>query len=85
MADIDLTSSAANLVVLDNPLKPDGVNTGDLMKALYNLTEAIYALCNNLDTDAGTLGTDFLAKVGTPLNTALLALLPKPSGDTTAA
>jgi len=85
MADIDLTGASTNLVVLDNPLKADGVNMGDLMKAVYNLTEAVYALCNNLDTDAGTHGTDYLATIGTPLNKALLNLLPKPSGNTTAA
>lgn len=85
MADIDLTSSTENLAVLETKLKGDGVNQGDLVRAIYNLTRAVYAICNNLDTDAATLGTDYLAKIGTPLDTAVRALVEKPAGETTAA
>ena len=85
MADVDLTSSTENLVVLEAKLNAGGVNQGDLVRAIYALARAVYAICNNLDVDAATLGTDYLAKIGTPLDTALRSLVDKPAGETTAA
>ena len=85
MADIDLTSSTVNLVKLKAKLDAGGVNQGDLVAAIYDLALAIYAICNNLDTDAATLGTDYMAKIGTPLIAAAQGLVNKPAGDTTAA
>ena len=54
----------------------------DLVKAIYNIWKAVAAICNNLDEDSGTLGTDYLAKIGTDLNTAM-ANLKTPTGPTT--
>lgn len=85
MAAIDLTGASTNLVVMAAKLKQGGVNQGDLVKAIYALAYAVYAICNNLDDDNATIGTDYLAKIGTPLNTAILSLVEKPSGETTAA
>lgn len=85
MANVDLTSSTVNLVVLANEIKQNGIDQGDLVKAIYNLVLAVHTICNNLDVDSGTLGTDYLACVGTPLATALKDLVPKPPGNTTAA
>ena len=85
MAAIDLTGASTNLVVMAAKLKQGGVNQGDLVKAIYALAYAVYAICNNLDDDSATLGTDYLAKIGTPLNTAILSLVDKPPGNTTAA
>ena len=65
-------------------INENGLSQGDIVKALYNLYQAVYALCNNLDTDAGTLGTDFLATIGTDLATAMAGLgTPKASHGTT--
>ena len=85
MADIDLTSSTENLVVAETKIKETGMGQQEMAAAIYALTRAVYAICNNLDEDAATLGTDYLAKIGTPLNTALRAKVDKPHGDTTAA
>ena len=85
MADIDLTSSTENLVKGAKNIKETGMGYQEIVAAIYNLTRAVYAICNNLDEDAATLGTDYLAKIGTPLNTALRAKVDKPHGDTTAA
>lgn len=54
----------------------------DIIKAVYNLWVAVHAICNNLDEDSGTLGTDYLSKIGTDLDTAM-ANLNTPSGPTT--
>lgn len=86
MADINLTSSAANLVYLREKLKQTGINQQALAAAIYNLTEAVYAICNNIDEDSGTVGTDYLAKIGTPLaNAQRTSLIEKPGGKTTEA
>ena len=85
MADITLTGSTVNLPVLAARINANGMNQGDLVRAIYCLAQAVYAICNNLDTDAATLGTDYLAKIGTPLDTALASLVDKPGGDTTEA
>ena len=85
MADIDLTGASTNMVYLAAKLDQGGVNQGDLVRAIYAIAYAVYAICNNLDTDNATLGTDYLAKIGTPLNSAILSLINKPDGKTTAA
>lgn len=86
MSDIDLTSSTANMVYLATKLKETGQNMQALQAAIYNLTQAVYAICNNLDEDNGTLGTDYLAKIGTPLASAqYTSKVAKPNGQTTAA
>jgi hypothetical protein len=86
MADIDLTGSTVNLVVLEKKITEIGLSQQALLAALYNLTQAVYAICNNLDEDSGTLGTDYLAKIGTPLATAQRTSgIAKPHGDTTEA
>ena len=54
----------------------------DIVKAIFNLWKAVAAICNNLDEDAATLGTDYLSKIGTDLNTAM-AKLKTPSGPST--
>ena len=57
---------------------------GDLYKCLYNLYIALVAICDMLDADSGVaLGTDYLATVGTPLNTAMGAFIRTPQGPTT--
>jgi hypothetical protein len=84
MADIDLTGAIYNAVYLENPIKAGGMDQGDVARALYNLYLAVLAICNNLDTDNGTLGTDYLAKIGTPLANAA-GTQPQPPGKTTAA
>jgi hypothetical protein len=86
MADIDLTGSTMNLVVLNQKMTEIGMNQQAIVAALYNLTRAVYVICNNLDEDNTSLGTDYLAKIGTPLAVAQWeALLSKPHGDTTEA
>lgn len=55
----------------------------DIIKGLYNCWKAIAAICNNLDEDNGTLGTDYLSKIGTDLNTAMGNLSTPNSGGTT--
>lgn len=86
MADIDLTGTTVSLVYLREKLKETGINQQALMAAIYNLTQAVYAICNNLDEDNATLGTDYLAKIGTPLASAQrTSLVEKPHGKTTEA
>lgn len=65
------------------PMDVNGVNQGDILKAIYNLSEAVIAICNNLDADSGTLGTDYMSKIGTNLETAMANLHTPPSGGTT--
>lgn len=60
----------------------NGAMQADVIKAVYNLWKAVASICNNLDVDAGTLGTDYLSKIGTDLNTAM-AKLKTPSGGST--
>ena len=55
----------------------------DLYKAVYNLWKAVAAICNNLDVDNGTLGTDFMSTIGTDLNTAMTNFKAPASGPTT--
>jgi hypothetical protein len=85
MADIDLVVDPV-LVVVDQDIKETGMNQQSLVAALWDLTQAVYALCNNIDEDSGTLGTDYLAKIGTPLATAIRTSgVKQPHGDTTLA
>lgn len=59
-----------------------GINQGDLHKAIFNLWKALAAICNNMDEDVGTPGTDYMSKIGTDLNTAMAKLLT-PKGKAT--
>ena len=59
-----------------------GATQADMVKAIYDLWKAVAAICNNLDVDAGTLGTDYMSEIGTDLNTAM-AKLKTPSGSYT--
>ena len=61
---------------------PNGVNLSDVAKSIFNLWKAVSAICNNLDVDAGTLGTDYMSKIGTDLNTAM-ANIGTPEGTST--
>ncbi len=76
MADIEPTYYNTHYV------DQNGVAQGDLVKAVYNLWKALAATLNNLDEDSGTLGTDFMSKIGTDLNTAM-EKFKTPSGGTT--
>jgi len=58
-----------------------GINQGDTVRAIYDLWKAVKAICNNLDGDSGTLGTDYLSYIGTPLDTAM-AKFKTPPGPT---
>lgn len=60
----------------------NGINQGDLHRAIYNLYKALYAICNNLDEDVGALGSDYLTNIGTDLQTAM-AKLKTPQGPQT--
>jgi hypothetical protein len=72
------------LVVLDEKIKETGISQQALVAAIWNLTQAVYAICYNLDEDNTTLGTDYLALIGTPLATAQrTAGIEQPHGDTT--
>ena len=65
------------------PMDVNGVmSQGDLVKAVYNLTKAIIGICDNLDADSGTIGTDYGANVGDDLETAMTELRT-PTGGTT--
>jgi hypothetical protein len=66
-----------------DPMDVNGVNQGDVMKAIYNLWKALAAALYNLDEDNGTLGTDYMSKIGTDLNTAMANFHTPPSGGTT--
>ena len=59
-----------------------GLGQGDLVKGIYNLWKAVAAICNNIDEDVGTAGTDYMTKIGTDLNTAM-AKFKTPNGATT--
>lgn len=66
-----------------NYMEVNGTSQEDIVKAIYNLWKAIAAICNNLDEDSGTLGTDYLAKIGTDLDTAMAKFKTPASGETT--
>ena len=85
MADINLTGSTVNCVYAKSKIKDTGIGQQELVAAIYDLYQAVYAICNNIDEDSGTVGTDYLAKIGTPLYNALGTYLGKPGGKTTEA
>lgn len=59
-----------------------GLNQGELLKIVYNLSQAVVAICNNLDGDIGSTGIDYMEKIGTDLQTALSPLRTPTSGET---
>ena len=62
----------------------NGLLQADVHKAIYNFYKALYAICYNLDEDNGTLGTDYLANIGTDLATAMAKLgTPSAAGQGT--
>ena len=66
-------------------MQTNGVKQADVIKAIYNLYAAVYAICYNLDDDSGTLGTDYLSTIGTDLATAMGGLAtPSAAGEGTA-
>jgi hypothetical protein len=79
----DLTSDPT-LVYLKSAIKETGMGYQEIVAALYNLTQAVIAICTNLDEDNGTIGADYLSKIGTPLTAAQSAAITKPHGKTTA-
>jgi hypothetical protein len=56
-------------------MEENGVKQADIVVALYNLTKAVYEICNHLDVDSATLGTDYLADIGTPFLAAMAGLI----------
>jgi hypothetical protein len=60
-----------------------GMSMSDLHKILWNLYKAVQAIPNNLDEDSGTLGTDYLANIGTDLDTAMAKLQEPTNGPVT--
>jgi hypothetical protein len=55
-------------------MEENGATQASLYKAVYNLSLAVIEICNHLDVDNGTLGTDFLNDIGTPLAAAMAKL-----------
>ena len=55
MADID-----PDFKTIQAGIDVSGIGQGDMIKAIYNLWKAVKAICNNLDEDAGSLGSDYL-------------------------
>ena len=66
---------------LDSDLSGEGINQGDLHKILYDLVEAIKAICEKLDEDVGSIGIDYAENVSDILATSL-AKLKTPIGIT---
>ena len=58
-----------------------GLSQEDILKMFYNLWKAVSSICYNLDTDAATIGTDYMTNIGTDLDT-VFARLKTPNGDT---
>lgn len=66
----DITPTFFNVRYMDE----GGTIQGSIIRALYDFEMALYAICNNMDTDDGTAGTDYLANIGTPLRAAMASL-----------
>ena len=64
-------------------LKGTGMSTGDVHKALFNIWKAVAAMCKNMDEDSATLGTDYMSKIGTDLNTAMAKFRDPTNGPVT--
>jgi hypothetical protein len=75
--------STSPYYVLEGYIENGAYTMGDLYKSLYNLYIALVAICDMLDADVGTLGTDYLATVGTPLKAAMGDYIRAPHGPTT--
>jgi hypothetical protein len=54
--------------------KGTGMDQLGIWVAIYNIYLAVYAICNNIDEDTGSTGTDYLSKIGTDLATAMAGL-----------
>jgi len=69
---------------LEKGASPNGaMSDGDIHRAIYNLTMAVLALCDKIDTDAGTTGTDYDTDVGTDLVSAMSKLNAPSKGPVT--
>lgn len=75
----DLSPTYYNVGYLDE----NGASLADLVRAIFNCSEAIEAICNNLDEDAATLGTDYLSKIGTDFATAMAKIKTPTGGSVT--
>ena len=64
-------------------LKGTGMEMEDQHKALYDLWKAVVAICNNIDEDGGVIGTDYMSKIGTDLDTAFAKLRTPTNGPIT--
>ncbi len=58
-----------------------GLNQAEIIRGLYALWKAVRGIAHNLDHESG-LGSDFMSKIGTNLDTAF-AKLKTPTGSTT--
>jgi len=68
-----------------SPISRNGISGGDAHKAIYNLFLALYYLCSNIDDDAGTIDSDYMSKLGTPLTDAGIGTeLPLGAADSVA-
>ncbi len=54
-----------------DPSEENGMRLSEIYCALWNLYKAVYEICNHLDVDNGTLGTDFVNDIGASLKTAM--------------
>lgn len=67
---------------LESPIDPTGMNHGDVHKILYDLVEAIKAICDMIDADIGVIGVDYGETIGDVLATAVAKLKTPTQGDT---
>ena len=75
----DLTPSFKDILAGQSGV---GQTQGDQDRINYNLWKAIVAIANNIDEDNSNIGTDYMSKIGTPLNAAM-AKQKTPPGPTT--
>lgn len=83
MADMDLANNADEKVCIPDVIQTEtGMDYQGIIAALHACARAIVAICNNLDEDNTSLGTDYDAKIGTPM-ISVLNKLKRPHGDLT--
>ena len=75
-------STDPEFFVIEAPINETGLNHGDLHKILYDIIEAIKAICDKLDEDVGSVGVDYGETVGDILATAVAKLGTPKQGDT---